>query len=96
VSTRIARVITFTRLPTGHTHEDIDQCFSVIWRIFRRKPGLTLKEYKEKIEQCFVSVWIIPDYSSILEPYVDSHLACLHKQLQTQHQWRFEELDSNT
>jgi hypothetical protein len=34
VSKRVAREIWYTRLPTGHTHDDIDGCFGVIRKYF--------------------------------------------------------------
>ena len=31
---RMAKTIVYTRLLTGHTHEDIDACFGCIWSFF--------------------------------------------------------------
>jgi hypothetical protein len=53
VSKRVARLIYFTRLPTGHTHEDIDAVFAHVWVYFRIKPVHTLEEYKDGIEKAF-------------------------------------------
>jgi hypothetical protein len=33
----MVRVIHYTRLPTGHTHEDIDACFGHIKKILKGK-----------------------------------------------------------
>lgn len=35
VSMRLCKEILFSRLPTGHTHEDIDAVFGVIWDKFK-------------------------------------------------------------
>ena len=29
---RVCRKVLVTRLPPGHTHEDIDACFALIWK----------------------------------------------------------------
>ena len=42
----------YSRLP-GHTHEDIDAAFGVIWKWFRQKPCETLEDYKTGIEKAF-------------------------------------------
>jgi hypothetical protein len=96
---RISKLVYFTRLPTGHTHEDIDACFAIIWRIFRSATCETLEKYKEMIETAFKdsklnakmkNVYIIPNFQLLLEGCIDTKLARLHKDIQTQHQWRFE------
>jgi len=98
---RVARVMYYTRLPTGHTHEDIDACFALIWTCFRYSSCETLQMYKDEIEKCFTEsalnakvkdIMIVPNYQSFLEKCIDKKLARLHKDIQTQHQWRFEAL----
>jgi hypothetical protein len=102
---RIAREIYFTRLPTGHTHEDIDSCFAVIWSCFRSEPCETLALYKSRIEETFSAtslkakmedVYVIPDYKILLQNCIDTRLSNLHKEGQTQHQWRFEAVELST
>lgn len=101
---RICRDVWYTRLPTGHTHEDIDACFGVIWSTFRVKPAATMKEWKEKILSAFeqstlptqiIDIWQVPDYQSILEPLMIK-ISQLHKDIQTQHQWRFQAVERST
>jgi hypothetical protein len=96
---RVCRLIYFTRLPTGHTHEDIDACFSIIWGVFRYRPCETLQGYKKLIEDHLstsklnaqlVDVMILPNYKNFIENSIDSKISRLHKQSQTQHQWRFQ------
>lgn len=96
---RMVRLIYLTRLPTGHTHADIDACFAVIWKTFRSSPCETLQEYKRMIEESMndsklhcnmVDVMVIPDYKIFFKDCIDEDLSKLHKNDQTQHQWRFE------
>ena len=88
----------YSRLPAGHTHEDIDAAFGVIWKWFRQKPCETLEDYKTGIEKAFqdkktpasiYDVYAIPNYISWFEPCIDKKLSKLHKEEDTQHQWRF-------
>ena len=60
-----------TRLPVGHTHEDIDAQFGHIWTWFRSTPCLSLDQYREGIEECFRTsvvkltlkdIYVIPNY----------------------------------
>jgi hypothetical protein len=53
VSKRISREIIFSRLPVGHTHEDIDGVFGVIWNSLRDIPVLTLDAYEEACIKAF-------------------------------------------
>jgi hypothetical protein len=96
---RVSSTIYFSRLPVGHTHEDIDACFALIWSCFRNQPCATLQMYKKIIEEKLgqsklqakvVDVMVIPDYKGLLEGHIDSSLSRLHKEGHTQHQWRFQ------
>ena len=49
VSKRLARTIYFTRLPTGHTHEDIDAIFKLLWQWFRSRHIESLVAYSESL-----------------------------------------------
>ena len=99
VAKNITKVIHYTRLPTGHTHEDIDSCFGVLWRVLRGKCCETLSKYKEMVENAFKAdglkaevedVLIVPNYIQLFEGCIDEKFGRAHKLLQTQHQWRFE------
>jgi len=96
---RVAREVYYTRLPTGHTHDDIDACFAIIWVCFRYSSCETLEMYKTAIHKAFADSYldakvkdlmVIPDYQCFLSGCIDKKLARLHKDIQTQHQWRFE------
>ena len=73
--------ILLTRLPVGHTHEDIDALFGHIWTSYRLNPCLTMTDYKEVVQRCFSrnskvnasieDVNVIPDYYSFLKPHND-------------------------
>ena len=42
---KMAKKIVITRLPVGHTHEDIDAFFGTIWGAFRDKSLLSEQVY---------------------------------------------------
>ena len=91
VAKRIARKILLTRLPTGHTHEDIDGCFGVIWNFYYKFENVnTFQQFREGLEQafkdedgtrCIVHDWLMicPDYKAFYDPVLDSRLSDLHK-----------------
>jgi hypothetical protein len=95
----MAKTIVYTRLPTGHTHEDIDACFAHIWKWMKNKPVETIPKYKEGIEKAFKGtrlaasvrdVYVIPNYIDFFEDAIDEHLKNYTKEIETQHQWRFQ------
>ena len=95
----IVKTVWYTRLPTGHTHEDIDGVFGVLWKAMRNQAILTLDEYVEKVKETFKAknykmevktLMAIPDYKVLINQAIDPKLSNLHHTLQTQHQWRFE------
>ena len=53
VALRIVPEVYLTRLPVGHTHEDINAMFGIMWLYFRLRPCLTLGAYKQGIIDCF-------------------------------------------
>jgi hypothetical protein len=103
VAKKMARVAYITRLPTGHTHSDIDAVFAIIWKIFRDAPCVSLQAYKELIEKELTEsalgdvrvcdCMVVPDYKFLLEGCIDTKLGLMHKEEFTQHQWRFESVD---
>lgn len=95
---RLIREIYVTRLPTGHTHEDIDGVFAVIWNTMKGQSNESLQLYKNRLESklhnsCLKmqikDVYVIPNYKVMFEDCIDAQLARLHKEEYTQHQWRF-------
>ncbi len=71
---RIAREITFTRLPTGHTHDDIEAVFAILWKHWYSFSTIdTMSQLQEGIRNLFSReegmlfqmhdwVMVIPDY----------------------------------
>ena len=102
VAKRICRTFYYTRLPTGHTHDDIDSCFGIVWNYFGKLNTIdTFSKFKAGVEAAFrqemgllceVYEWIImvPDYVSYYKPYMDQKLSNAFILLDTQHQWKFE------
>jgi len=75
VTKKIAREIIYSRLPTGHTHEDIDACSGVIRKHLFNNEYETLSKFKNLIETAFISqkltaevlfVNVIPNYKEFL------------------------------
>ena len=80
----------------------LDGVFAVIWKHLRKKAIETMVDYDMhlkshlNIDGHFVDVktiMAIPDYRKFLKGCIDSRLGQLHKELQTQHQWRFEAVE---
>ena len=101
VAKRLVQKIVLTRLPVGHTHEDIDACFGVIASWYGRHIVHTPQEYAEAIEEAFgaeqsklkckvVDVFIVPNYQEFFASSIDPHFGRTHKMEWTQHQYRFE------
>ncbi len=91
VAKRMARNILFTRLPVGHTHDDIDGCFGFIWKYwYKYRNIINFSEFRQGVEQafkdkdgtkCFVYDWtmIVPYYKIFYDPVLDARLSELHK-----------------
>ena len=101
VAKRLVQKIVLTRLPVGHTHEDIDACFGVIATWYGRHIVHTPQEYAEAIESAFgaessklkckvVDVFVVPNYQEFFSSSIDQHFGRTHKLEWTQHQYRFE------
>lgn len=98
VCKRRCRNVWFSRLLTGHTHEDIDACFGTLWSTFKSHPVWTMDNWADSVEERFgetdlkanvKDVWVIPDICALLEDCIVKDLSSMHRDLQTQHQWRF-------
>ena len=70
--------IRLTRLMVGHTHEDIDGKFALIWKKIRSAHVLSPNEYVKFIKYAcskeateVVDVFSIPDYSSYIKQFID-------------------------
>jgi hypothetical protein len=96
VARRATKTILYSRLPTGHTHEDVDRTFSVLWNFFRGRIVHTPQEYRRMMYEAYNSlsyrvqvddIYSVPDYMSWLEPHI-GRMERLHKLELTQHQFR--------
>jgi hypothetical protein len=95
----VTEEILLTRLPVGHTHEDIDAKFAKIWVACRNAMLDTPQLYKTTLEKVFeksdtikckvVDVFAIPDYKAWLEDSIDKRFQNWAKEENTQLQWRF-------
>jgi hypothetical protein len=79
----LAKKVVITRLPVGHTHEDIDSKFAIIWKRIRNKFVLSPVQYARDIEvalttdktPCNVNdIFIVPNYADYIKPYLDPNL----------------------
>lgn len=98
VARGVVRSIYYTRLPVGHTHEDIDACFGLIWNWFKTKSIHDPDEYKRELELAMgdsriptnvIDVYALPDYKLFFLPFLDKSLSHLHKEEDAKLQWHF-------
>jgi hypothetical protein len=84
----IARSLTqrifLSRLPVGHTHEDMYGKFGKLWFYIRKRPVLSPQVQTKRLEQCFgntnesfavVDIFAVIDYKSFLHPYIDDQFS---------------------
>jgi hypothetical protein len=104
VARRIVGHLELTRLPVGHTHEDIDSKFAKIWVALRRQHVATMSAYSKLITEALqcddsklpvevVDIFAVPDYAACFEPCMDKQLARYAKLAWTQLQWRFQQVE---
>jgi hypothetical protein len=96
VARRIVREVVLTRLPTGHTHEDIDSVFGVIWEYIKGKYCYTPDMYEGYILHAtrsrkprVIDIMVVPDFIKLFTPCIDKKLERFAVEHYTQHQWRF-------
>jgi hypothetical protein len=82
VARGVTKKIVLARLMVGHTHEDIDSKFALIWRRIRSAFALTMSHYKSQVEGALhtngltsevIDLFAIPDYDKLLRPLVDKN-----------------------
>lgn len=75
VAKKIVKKLVITRLPVGHTHEDIDSKFAFIWKRVRNNFVLTPSAYKRAVEQSLsterikcemVDIFSVPNYDKYI------------------------------
>jgi hypothetical protein len=89
-------------LPVGHTHEDIDSIFALIWQKVKKSYCFTPDDYVALIkaatagkgrQQHVEDIFLIPDFVKFLTPCVDPGFGRFAVDTYTQHQWVFEAVD---
>jgi hypothetical protein len=87
--------VVLSRLLVGHTHEDIDAMFGMIWTAFREAHIHTPTEFKSKFLKEFENhpipvslddVFAVPDYANSLAGCIDPKFGKYAKEEYTQHQ----------
>jgi hypothetical protein len=103
----LTKKIVLTRLPPGHTHEDIDGKFAIIWVHNRKRFILTPQEQYEETIDAFrkegvsnvsiEDIYVVPDYKKYFDAHSKIHCAFQpHKEkLRTQLQFIIERNELN-
>jgi hypothetical protein len=95
----LTKEIYFNRLPVGHTHEDIDAKFGLIWKTIRTQHALTPQSYEQKLKEIFANtkysfelhdIFVVPDYKSFLEDAIDPYFKNWSREGVTQLCFRFQ------
>lgn len=101
VSKRLTKKIVLSRLMVGHTHEDIDALFALIWKSAAPNHVLTPKAYEKliytalrKTGRVFVEdLYAVPDYKKYFHSALDKHYERAMKEQWTQLVFIFEAVE---
>ena len=83
VARRICKKIILSRLPVGHTHEDIDAIFALIWKNIMTTSTITPQQFKDLVIESIggkealhdvIDLFVIPNYTEFLKPAADKRL----------------------
>lgn len=74
VASGLTERVILTRLPPGHTHEDIDAVFALIWKRLRTEFIITPSEFvklicyalRKKVGVLIKDIFVVPDYCAAL------------------------------
>ena len=89
VARGLTKRVVMTRLPPGHTHEDIDAVFGKIWKYVAGRAVYTPQGYrrilseslrKRNIDVIVVDVMCVPNYRLYMNEYIDPKLARCDKE----------------
>jgi len=101
VARGVCQKIVLTRLPVGHTHEDIDAKFGVLWKFMRLRHVLTPQQYATDIQDAFPGmkvyvedIFAVPDYNLLMRKHM-LHFSGFAKKRKTQHQFIFDSVSPN-
>ena len=98
----ICEKVVLTRLLPGHTHEDIDGLFALIWNYLKDRHCLSpdefedviksaLQKYEDKLE--VKNILVVPDFSDWFDGLVDPKVERFAKEEWTQLQFIFERVE---
>jgi hypothetical protein len=99
IANGIIKTIVLSRLPVGHTHEDIDQAFGVLSKYCQGKPIWSPQDYKTVSEEAFsknklkakmIDIHMVHDFTDWIKPHMDPHFGCCFKNEKTALQFIFE------
>jgi hypothetical protein len=98
VASGLVEKVVLSRLPVGHTHEDIDGLFALIWKKLRLEFIHTPLEFaklichalKKKVTVKVVDIFCLPDYKKILKDCINPDLGRIFKEEWAQLQIIFE------
>ena len=86
----------------GHTHEDCDAIFGVLWKLSRAQHILTPDQYKQLMYDALSKastpvhvedILVTPNYVDLLDSCIDPELEYFTKNEDTQLQWRFKSVE---
>jgi hypothetical protein len=96
VARGLCKKLVLTRLPVGHTHEDIDSKFALIWKRMRDAFILTPQHYSEAVVTSLTTlklacqvhnIFAIPNYTKYIDSYLDKKLGRYAKRGRTGQDW---------
>ena len=99
---RLTRRIVLTRLLVGHTREDIDAIFALIWQFMKNKKALSPQVYASLLAMAcankapkvdVVDIWAVPDYQEYFDKFINPKLGRYAKGKWSQLQIIFEAVD---
>ena len=92
------RNLILTRLPVGHTHEDIDSIFGVISRWIYKRFANDPQSYAKEIRAALakkgiacevIDIFCVPDFESFITPFLDENFSRFAKEAYAIHQFMF-------
>jgi hypothetical protein len=103
VACGLVNKVVLTRLPVGHTHEDIDGLFALIWRKLRDEFVYTPSDFvkliqlslRKKVYVNVIDLMVIPNYTKILDGCIDPNLGRWAKEEWAQLQLTFERAEKS-
>ena len=102
VARRLTRRVILSRLLVGHTHEDIDAIFAVIWQFLKNKKVMTPQIYANLLALAcrnkansvdVIDIWAVPDYQAYFDGYINPDLGSYAKGKWSQLQIFFDAVD---